>query len=224
MADEASVQSNVQEPPAAAPATPSAAPAVPEDGTSFRDQPAFKAVTKQVEDERAKATALQAQLDEILNKDKEAKEAAELKALEDAADYKTIMSKKDAEIEALTKAHTRAMVESSLKVALLSAGAVNDVFLDGATARYTGDAEGIGKYVDGLKAAESNAAFFGIVEAAPQQGIPAAQGGTPASSGTVDYRQLKQDLTSGDPAKTAAASAAITKYAEDNGGALPPGF
>ncbi len=209
----------------AAAAPPAADPAPqPDAATTDRNSPAFKAVTKQVAEERAAREALQAQLDEIQNEKKTAKEAAELKALEEAADYKTIMAKKDAQIEALTKAHNRAMVEAKLKVALLGSGAQNDVFMDGAVSRYDGDAANIDKYVADLKAVESNAVFFGVQAEAPAQGLPAADGGTPATSGTVDFRQLKQDLSSGDPVKAAAASAAITKFAEDNNGALPPGF
>jgi len=206
--------------PAAAPpaATP---PAQHDPALNIRETPAFRAVTKQVEEERKAREALQAQLNEILDKEKKAQEAAERKALEEKGEYQTLLAKKEAELKAITDAHARAMVESKLNVRLLSEGAKNETFILGAIAGFRGDADKIDEYVAELKAKEGNALFFGITPDQPAQGLPAAQSGTPATSAKVDVRQIKQDLK--DPKKAAAASKALTDYYAVHG-EMPKGF
>lgn len=231
MADDKTAQAQVQS--AAAQAVANAAPAAPatepvaapptDPAPSFdREHPAFRAVTKQVEEERQARAALQAQLDEILDKEKKAQEEAERKSLEEKGQYDQIIKQKEAEIAAMKEAQKAQMLASSLQIALLAEGVTNDLFIKGAVASYTGDEKGIAEFVAGLKSDPKNAPAFGIVQEQPRQGLPPANSGAPASSAAVNWQTIKADLR--DPAKADAAAAALKKYALDNDGALPPGF
>ena len=168
------------------PATPApeADPETPE-ALAVRDTPAFKAVTKQIEIERAEKAELKARLDAIEAKEATAQAEAERAALLAKGDYETILAKKDAEVaaikataEAEKAAHDAAILSGKIKIALLAAGAVNETFLSGAVIGYSGTADGIAEYDEGLKADPSNAPLFGQAQA--RHGLPA-----PVSGGLV---------------------------------------
>ena len=209
------------------PSTPAqtAEPVTPE-SLAVRDTPAFKAVTKQIEIERAEKAELKARLDAIEAKEAAAQADAEKAALLAKGDYEALLAKKDAEVAAIKAtavaekaAHDAAILSGQIKIALLAAGAVNETFLSGAVIGYSGDADGIAAYVDGLKADPANAPLFGQAQA--RHGLPAPGSGAPAASGSTNWTTIKESLR--DPKKASEAAASINAFVLANG-KMPPGF
>jgi len=193
---------------------------------AVRDTPAFKAVTKQIEIERAEKADLKARLDAIEAKEATAQAEAERAALLAKGDYETILAKKDAEVAAIKAtaaaekaAHDAAILGGQIKIALLAAGAANETFLSGAVIGYDGTADGIAEYVEGLKADPANGPLFGQVQNRP--GLPAPGSGAPAASGNTNWTTIKADLR--DPKKASEAAASIEAFVLANG-KMPPGF
>jgi hypothetical protein len=144
----------------------------------------------------------------------------ERKELEAKGDYEVALAKLKAEHEAQRAEHDKFVLQSNLKTALLQAGANNPIFIDGVVAQFSGDQAAIAEHVEGLKANEQHAAFFGVQQQV-SPGLPPPGTPPPATTGKQNWAQVKQDLT--DPTKAKVASDSITAFYIANG-KMPPGF
>lgn len=140
--------------------------------------------------------------------------------LEAEGNYKAALEQQKAEFDAFKTASAETLLRQKLTNELVKAGACNDMFLAGAVASYEGDESGISGYVTSLQENEANAILFGNGQQS-NPGITPPGSAAPASVGKHNWTQTKADLT--DPAKSQAASQAITEYFTANG-KMPPGF
>lgn len=190
---------------------------VPED---WRELAKKAGIFKQIEDERSKAAELAAKLKEFEDAQAKAARDKELKELEDKQQYDAALTQLKAELESTKAANAKQALEASLQMSLVKEGCSNDIFLRGALAGYTGDADGVAEYVAGLK--EANAQFFGVTQQAV--GAEPARSASAAMSGKMNWEQVKSQITDPDPTKRKAAVKAVEQYVGENGGQLPPGF
>ena len=191
---------------------PKAKPAEPSNA-DFRSTALFNTMTE-------KNKALQAQLQEI--KDKEAAEKAEAKrkTLESKGEYDTLIEQLKAEKEANALQHARDLAQVELKAALTAAGMHDPFALNGATSQYTGDKTGVAEYVTQLQESHPTS-FTGAKEGG---GLAAAIVGDPAgrASSEIDWDAVKAESLGTDKSKAAAAARQIENYAKNNGWKLPP--
>jgi hypothetical protein len=133
------------------------------------------------------------ELEDIKKAQDEAKAEKEQKELEAKGQYEAIVKKRDEELERLRANHAAEMLKRDLGDKLRDAGANNSVFIRGALAAFSGDADAIAEYVEGLKTDASNAAFFG-------QAKPAGQAGTThgAPGARSNAKSLEERIADGD--------------------------
>ena len=182
-----------------------------ENEPNIREHKAFKAVAKQ-------KAELEARLAQIESDIKRKAEDEERKKLEEQGQYRELLTKREAEVDALRKQYESDNLKRDLRDALRDAGASNTVFMRGAMAAYEGGPEGIGEYVQSLKAADVNAPFFGVQPAAQPFGqAPPSHGQASTRSTTVDWKQVKAWETGTDPDRKREAVKLITNYRQEHG-------
>lgn len=150
---------------------------------NWREEPGARAMMKKISD-------LEARLESQASAEAEAKKAAEQKELEAAGEYKTIMAKKDAEIENMKTTHAQQIQMLQLDVALTEAGITNKLLRKGAKADYDGG--DIGEYVNGLVASDEVQALLSAGKA--NEASKFARPGSKSNVKTLDER-----VADGDP-------------------------
>jgi len=175
-----------------------------------RSHKAFKAVTSQLSEARAKLEAIQAE-------QRQKAETEERQKLEEQGRYQELLAKRETEIEDTKKRYDREILQRDIKDALRDAGASNNIFMSGAIASYNGDRDGIKEYIDTLKEEESNKYFFGIVDNLPVGHSPPTHGTASTRSTNVNWSQVKAWESGSDPEKRKEARMLIRDYKEKNG-------
>jgi hypothetical protein len=182
-----------------------------ENEPNIREHKAFKAVAKQ-------KAELEARLAQIESDIKRKADEEERKKLEEQGQYRELLSKRDAEVDALRKQYESDNLKRDLRDALREAGASNSIFMRGAMASYEGGPEGIGEYVQSLKSIEMNAPFFGVQQVAQPIGqAPPAHGQASTRSTSVDWKQVREWEAGTDPAKKREAVKLISEYRQRHG-------
>lgn len=195
--------------------------------TQQTTEPAEPAVTRDqvvnskwfqgVTSESAKVKAELAELKDMLAKKAEDEQRKELEA---KGQYETIIQQRDAQIAELTAKHAAQMTRMQLTSELTRNGLVNQLALDGAVASYSGDAEGIGEYVQILM--KEHSSLFQAPGMPPADNP--AQGSRSSGGSSTRWDQVKQKIENGTPAEATQANDAVRRYMLGHGGAMPPGF
>ena len=143
----------------------------------------------------------------------------EQKDLAAAGEYEKAAAILRAELQAERDKNARGAVERGLTSQLRSAGLTEELAIDGALSKYSGDLDGIPAYIAQLQ--EQNPTTFSAPKA-PSAGALAV--GSPSARPNNDWSQIKVDQNSKDPTVRGSAAKAIDDYVMANGGKLPPGF
>lgn len=176
----------------------------------FKDDPAYKAMAKQIADMRAREDAR-------VEAEEDAKRQAEIKKLEEQNEHKKIIELKEKEFDALKSKYESELKERDIKAELLRNKCNNDIFADGVVLRYNVETHGsIQDYVKSLAADEANKPYFGDAIAVEKPGGP---GKPPVgySSDVPSWEQVKHWETHGTREERIKARALVRKHKEETG-------
>jgi hypothetical protein len=122
--------------------------------------------------------------------DKAAKEEADLLA---KGEFEKINKKLKEDMERMSSNYSAELLRRDLSQAIMAEGATNPVFIRGAVAAFSGTAEEVTAYVDGLKGDDSNAAFFGQAQPTGQKPPVHGQPGARSTSKGLEERLRYHD-------------------------------
>jgi hypothetical protein len=196
-----------------------------------RESSAFKAVVKQLDEQRRANQDMQAQLAALAAEREQSKLALERKSLEDKGQYEAALSKaesdwrtklaeREAALESLRRDHEVASVALGLAGAGV-AGKARD-YLARDYAALGPDRPALEEWIGQIRQSPDYAVFFGSQQAAVQR--PSNDAGRAAGSGAgkTDWAQVRADIRSADPRKSGPASKLMADYIRNNRGNAPP--
>ena len=176
----------------------------------FKGSPAYQAMSKQLADLQREKTAR-------ADAEKEAKRAAEDKALRDAGRFEELDAKYKKEIADREAAYARDILSRDLTNSLLRKGFENDLFVKGAIAGYNAEEHGdITAYTEALAADESNKGFLATAEGRQVHNAP-GKTPTPTNYGEARGEKLKALAASEDPEQRKLARKIKADYFDKHG-------
>lgn len=187
--------------------TPTETPAPDASNRDVKDSALFQKVT-------AELLELKQRDAERLEADKSARAKAEQDRLESEGKYKEALELREKEFENLKAQHQKDVLQRDLKTELIRKGFNNEIFMNGAMAAFSGDADSVADYVSELAASDSNKMFL---SSAPQRNILPAANGVNASDSVVDGSKLFELAKSKDSETKAKAQKALQDYYKTNG-------
>lgn len=188
---------------------------------NVRKSAPFQAVTRQLNEERAKQAEMAGELDKL----KAAEEQRQLMEAEKAGEYDKVKATYEAKIDAMTaemeatkqQAQTTA-ITSDVKAALAAKGVQSAKALEFIARDYLAQEErgDIAEWVESVATADDYAVFFGA--STPPAGAPKPASAGSVSAGSVNWTETKDHLNGkGTPAQAKMAMKAVQDYIGQHG-------
>ncbi len=166
----------------------------PSEAPSFKDDPKYVAMSKQLAEYRDADTARK-------EAETTAKREAEAQKLKDEGRFDELEANHVKELDTMKALHDKAMLEMKIRNELLKVKFENDIFINGAIVAYNAEEFGnVSAYVETLKSDEANKAFLAGSDGRTVHTPPAATpGGTTA--GEIRGQKIREYADSDDPEK-----------------------
>lgn len=180
----------------------------PEPEPSFKDDPKYQAMAKQL-------AAFQDAEKARLESEAQAKKEAEEKALRDAGKFDELAAKHQAELDKIKAAHDAELLHRDIESSLLRVDFNNDLFIKGAIQNYNSETHGdVSAYAEMLAKDESNKGFLAGAKTVHKAAAAVPAGGPDAS---LRGDKLKAAAKSDDPKLRMEAIKVKEAYYEQHG-------